>query len=172
MASPGHNELMWSKPGLWSTFTIAVLYTISCYTLPRYPSIHLYEALVGFHHYHTPRYGRQADTNYTQALIIQPYTQIHKPVISRQSQIGLDCSHTLYGIINWKHFPSYCPFVWGIHQWLVDSPHKRTDRHRHTRQWVIRDSHTPKSRHTPQCFCYNSISIVKTESQEADLYTL
>ena len=27
-------------------------------------------------------------------------------------------------VIKWKHFPRYWPFVWGIHQWLVNSPHK------------------------------------------------
>ena len=36
-------------------------------------------------------------------------------------------SHLRYPcvIIKWKHFPHYWPFVWGIHQWLVNSPHKR-----------------------------------------------
>ena len=27
-------------------------------------------------------------------------------------------------VIKWKHFPRYCPFVWGIHRSLVNSPHK------------------------------------------------
>ena len=27
-------------------------------------------------------------------------------------------------VIKWKHFPGYWPFVWGIHQSLVNSPHK------------------------------------------------
>ena len=27
-------------------------------------------------------------------------------------------------IIKWKHFPSYWPFVWGIHRSPVNSPHK------------------------------------------------
>ena len=27
-------------------------------------------------------------------------------------------------VIKWKHFPCYWPFVWGIHQSLVNSPHK------------------------------------------------
>ena len=27
-------------------------------------------------------------------------------------------------VIKWKHFPRYWPFVRGIHQWLVDFPHK------------------------------------------------
>ena len=27
-------------------------------------------------------------------------------------------------VIKWKHFPRYCPFVWGIHRWPVNSPHK------------------------------------------------
>ena len=26
--------------------------------------------------------------------------------------------------IKWKHFPRYWPFVWGIHWWPVNSPHK------------------------------------------------
>ena len=26
--------------------------------------------------------------------------------------------------INWKHFPRYWPFMWGIHRWPVNSPHK------------------------------------------------
>ena len=29
-----------------------------------------------------------------------------------------------YGIMAWKHFPHYWPFVRGIHWWPVDSPHK------------------------------------------------
>ena len=28
------------------------------------------------------------------------------------------------GVITWKNFPCYLSFVLGIHQWLVDSPHK------------------------------------------------
>ena len=28
------------------------------------------------------------------------------------------------GVIKWKHFPCYCPFVRGIHWWPVNSPHK------------------------------------------------
>ena len=27
-------------------------------------------------------------------------------------------------VIKWKHFPRYWPFVWGIHLWPVNSPHK------------------------------------------------
>ena len=27
-------------------------------------------------------------------------------------------------VIKWKHFPPYWPFVRGIHQWLVNSPHE------------------------------------------------
>ena len=27
-------------------------------------------------------------------------------------------------VIEWKHFPRHWPFVWGIHRWLVNSPHK------------------------------------------------
>ena len=27
-------------------------------------------------------------------------------------------------VIKWKHFPRYWSFVWGIHQWPVNSPHK------------------------------------------------
>ena len=27
-------------------------------------------------------------------------------------------------VIKWKHFPPYCPFVRGIHRWLVNYPHK------------------------------------------------
>ena len=29
-------------------------------------------------------------------------------------------------IIRWNHFPCNCPFVWGIHQPQMDSPHKGT----------------------------------------------
>ena len=29
-----------------------------------------------------------------------------------------------WDIMPWKHFPHYCPFLWGIHQPVVDSPHK------------------------------------------------
>ena len=28
------------------------------------------------------------------------------------------------GVIKWKHFPRYWPFVWGIHRSPVNSPHK------------------------------------------------
>ena len=27
-------------------------------------------------------------------------------------------------VIKWKHFPRYWPFMWGIHRWPVNSPHK------------------------------------------------
>ena len=27
-------------------------------------------------------------------------------------------------MIKWKHFPRYWPFVWGIHRWPVNFPHK------------------------------------------------
>ena len=27
-------------------------------------------------------------------------------------------------VIKWKHFPRYWPFLWGIHRWPVNSPHK------------------------------------------------
>ena len=27
-------------------------------------------------------------------------------------------------VIKWKHFQCYWPFVWGIHRWPVNSPHK------------------------------------------------
>ena len=27
-------------------------------------------------------------------------------------------------VIKWKHFPRYWPFVWGIHRFPVNSPHK------------------------------------------------
>ena len=29
-----------------------------------------------------------------------------------------------YDVMTWTHFLNYWPFVWGIHQLLVDSPHK------------------------------------------------
>ena len=32
------------------------------------------------------------------------------------------CTHN--GVIKWKHFPRYWPFVWGIHRSPVNSPHK------------------------------------------------
>ena len=31
------------------------------------------------------------------------------------------------GIIKWKHFPRYWPFVWGIHRSPVNSPYKASD---------------------------------------------
>ena len=31
-----------------------------------------------------------------------------------------------YDAIKWKHYLRYCPFVWGIHQSPLDSPHKGT----------------------------------------------
>ena len=27
-------------------------------------------------------------------------------------------------VLKWKHFPRFWPFVWGIHRWPVNSPHK------------------------------------------------
>ena len=27
-------------------------------------------------------------------------------------------------VTKWKHFPRYWPFVWGVHRWPVNSPHK------------------------------------------------
>ena len=30
---------------------------------------------------------------------------------------------SLDDVIKWKHFPRYWPFVWGIHQSLINSPH-------------------------------------------------
>ena len=27
-------------------------------------------------------------------------------------------------VMKWKHYPRYLPFVWGIHRWPVNSPHK------------------------------------------------
>ena len=33
--------------------------------------------------------------------------------------------HAIYDdVIKWKHFPSYWSFVWGIHRWSVNYPHK------------------------------------------------
>ena len=34
------------------------------------------------------------------------------------------CGRLNFDVIKWKHFPRYWPFVWGIHQSLVNSPHK------------------------------------------------
>ena len=34
------------------------------------------------------------------------------------------CFIAHYDVIKWKHFPSYWPFVRGIHRSLVNSPHK------------------------------------------------
>ena len=34
----------------------------------------------------------------------------------------VDSSHD--GVIKWKHFPRYRPFVRGIHRWPLNSPHK------------------------------------------------
>ena len=36
--------------------------------------------------------------------------------------MGTDSLHD--DVIKWKHFPRYWPFVWGIHQSPVNSPHK------------------------------------------------
>ena len=30
----------------------------------------------------------------------------------------------MHGVLKWKHFPRYWPFVWGIHRSAVNSPHK------------------------------------------------
>ena len=38
--------------------------------------------------------------------------------------IGNDLTDTHDDVIKCKHFPRYWPFVRGIHQWPVDSPHK------------------------------------------------
>ena len=34
------------------------------------------------------------------------------------------CRYNHDDVIKWKHFPRYWPFVWGIHRWPVNSPHK------------------------------------------------
>ena len=39
-------------------------------------------------------------------------------VVPLENQLGHD------DVIKWKHFPRYWPFVWGIHRWPVNSPHK------------------------------------------------
>ena len=33
-------------------------------------------------------------------------------------------NHIYDDVIKWKHSPHYRPFVWGIHRWPVNSPHK------------------------------------------------
>ena len=33
-------------------------------------------------------------------------------------------SSVSHDVIKWKHFPRYCPFVWGMHRSPVHSPHK------------------------------------------------
>ena len=34
------------------------------------------------------------------------------------------CDRPRLYVIKWKHFARYWPFVWGIHRWPVNSPHK------------------------------------------------
>ena len=37
----------------------------------------------------------------------------------------IDLVYSLHdGVIKWKHFPPYWPFVRGMHRWPVNSPHK------------------------------------------------
>ena len=52
-------------------------------------------------------------------------------MIVRLHSTALDCaakSHCFFGlhddVIKWNQFPRYWPFVRGIHQWPVNSPHK------------------------------------------------
>ena len=40
------------------------------------------------------------------------------------STCGLRNGRKHDGVIKWKHFPRYWPFVWGIHRSPVNSPHK------------------------------------------------
>ena len=42
----------------------------------------------------------------------------------QQSAIFLAFCKTHVGVIKWKHFLCYWPFVWGIPRWPVNSPHK------------------------------------------------
>ena len=56
-----------------------------------------------------PVYAMHVDRSYTEA-------NLHIPV-RKHSLLYAD-------VIKWKCFPRYCPFVRGIHQWSVDSPHK------------------------------------------------
>ena len=34
------------------------------------------------------------------------------------------CMHKDIDIMTWAHFPQYWPFLWEIHESLMDSPHK------------------------------------------------
>ena len=47
---------------------------------------------------------------------------IEKYIIDRICFISIRKFHD--DVIKWKHFPRYWPFVWGIHRWPVNSPHK------------------------------------------------
>ena len=55
--------------------------------------------------------------------------RIHEPKFQFSCSIchhccQLSCFILPDDVIKWKHFPSYWPFVWGIHRWPVNSPHK------------------------------------------------
>ena len=42
-----------------------------------------------------------------------------------RSQLYLSCMYIFHeGVLKWKHFPRYWPFVRGIHRFPVNSPHK------------------------------------------------
>ena len=41
-----------------------------------------------------------------------------------------------YDVINWKHFPRFCPLVRGIHRSPVNSPHKANDAEQKVEQTI------------------------------------
>ena len=52
-----------------------------------------------------------------------PPTNKEKQTNKRNHKIMFDHD----GVIKWKHFPRYWPFVQGIHRWSDNSPHKASD---------------------------------------------
>ena len=90
-----------------------------------------------YHVCQTPMVEQRPDFELTQDIIHPLYIMDNYGVSVRSFSKKIDCvmiwpkaiwllpcNH--YDIIKWNYFPCYCPFMQGMHQSPVDSPHKGT----------------------------------------------
>ena len=61
---------------------------------------------------------------FTSRSEIQHYVLLPKSPYQLFQSVSSHASLFHDDVIKWKHFPRYWPFVWGIHRWPVNSPHK------------------------------------------------
>ena len=52
------------------------------------------------------------------------YHEVHTPSLTLSVYMSIYRSVSHDDVIQWKHFLRYWLFVWGIHRWPVNSPHK------------------------------------------------